>query len=110
MHTLLLAAVLSLSVAQAGDEDAAARGKDTYTAKCSACHGAAGAGDGVAARALPRPPANMAESEFWTHMTDERLRATITKGKPGTAMRGFPVKEPQLTDLIAYLKTFAPAK
>jgi cytochrome c1 len=41
-------------------------------------------------------------------MTDDRLRATITRGKPGTAMRPFPMKDQQLTDLVAYLQTLAP--
>jgi mono/diheme cytochrome c family protein len=85
-----------------------APGRSTYVAKCQACHGATGRGDGPAAAALPKPPRSFATAEFWAGLTNEKLGATIASGKPGTAMRGFPMESGQMADLIAYLRGFQP--
>jgi len=97
---------VALTGAQAADTDA---GRSGYVAKCQACHGPGGKGDGPAAGALPKKPKDMTKAEFWTDVTDAELRAVITKGKPGSAMRGFPMKAEQLDDLIAYLNTLKPS-
>ena len=102
LATLLLA---TPALAQDGD---ATKGAALYKAKCSACHGPEGGGDGPAAGALPRPPADLRSADFWTRMTDERLRDTITKGKPGTAMRPFPMSDDNLSNLTAYLRSLQP--
>lgn len=39
----------------------AASGKEMFTAYCAVCHGAAGLGDGPAARALKKAPANLTQ-------------------------------------------------
>lgn len=83
-------------------------GKAIYAAKCQACHGAGGLGDGPAAKALPKPPKSMATAEFQAWATDEKLKASIGSGKPGSAMRGFPMDDAQMTALMAYIRTFAP--
>jgi mono/diheme cytochrome c family protein len=43
----------------AGNADAAAKGKVTYTNLCISCHGATGLGDGPAGKALNPPAANL---------------------------------------------------
>jgi high-affinity iron transporter len=83
-------------------------GRAIYVAKCQACHGEAGKGDGPAAAALPKPPPDMTTGEFWANMTDERLRSTIQSGKPSGVMRPFPMQAHQLDDLVAYLHTLQP--
>lgn len=99
---------LALSAAWAGPESApASDGRAVYTAKCQACHGASGRGDGPAARALPKKPRDFSSPEFWASTTDARVRTVITQGLPGTIMRGFPMPDPQLDALMAYLKSFA---
>lgn len=104
MTTLILLAAL-LGTAEAADTNA---GRSAYVAKCQACHGSGGKGDGPASRALPKKPADMTTDDFWNGTTDEKLGATISKGKPGSAMRAFPMKPEQLADLIAYLNTLKP--
>lgn len=101
---LLLMGLLVADVAFAQDDV----GKAVYAAKCSACHGVGGKGDGAAAIALPKPPANMTSPDFWKTMTDERLRSIVTNGNPGGNMRAFPMKPEQLDALVAYLHTFEP--
>lgn len=101
MFSLLL--TLSAPV-QAGPEE----GRAIYVAKCLACHGAEGHGDGPAARALPKRPRDLGATAFWSSTTDAQVRAVITNGLPGTIMRGFPMPPSQLDDLLAYVRSLAP--
>ena len=100
----LLTMLLLASPGFAGDTS----GADIYAAKCATCHGTAGKGDGPAAGALPRKPADMSTAEFWEKRSESAIRTTITKGKPGSAMRGFPMSDEKLSSLVDYLKTFKP--
>lgn len=84
-------------------------GRSTYVAKCQACHGPEGKGDGPAARALPKPPPDFTTSAFWKDQSPAALRGIIANGRPGTAMRGFPMSDEQLTQLVTYLQTLRPA-
>jgi mono/diheme cytochrome c family protein len=81
-------------------------GRAIYVAKCQACHGVEGKGDGPAARALPKKPRDLSSPAFWSSNSDEQVRAAITNGLPGTIMREFPMPPAQLADLMAYLKAF----
>jgi len=102
----MIALLLALTMAHA--EPSATEGRSTYVAKCQACHGPEGKGDGPAARALPKPPRDFSSAAFWKGLTDAKLKATISQGKPGTAMRGFAMNEAQLDSLVAYLRTLQP--
>lgn len=101
MFPLLLA--LNATV-EAGQEE----GRAIYVAKCQACHGAAGQGDGPAARALPKRPRDFSSPSFWANTTEAQVRAVITNGLPGSIMRGFPMTQSQLDDLVAYVRSLAP--
>ena len=105
MSTLLTLLLLASPNALAGDTTS---GADLYAAKCATCHGSTGKGDGPAAGALPRKPRDFSTAEFWETTTEDAIRTTISKGKPGSAMRGFPMNEAKLTSLVDYLKTFKP--
>ena len=83
-------------------------GKDLWNAKCATCHGATGDGQGPASGALPRKPRDFTDAAFWESTTEATIRAIIVKGKPGTAMRAFPMKDANLDALVAYIKTFKP--
>ena len=101
----MLALLLTFS-AFAGDP---AAGQAAYVAKCQACHGHHGEGDGPAAAALPKQPPNFTHAEFWHGMTDDHLKAAITQGKPSGVMRPFPMDDQQVDDLVTFLRTFEPA-
>ena len=92
------------TTAEAGPEE----GRAIYVAKCQACHGPQGQGDGPAARALPKRPRDFSSPSFWANTTEAQIRAVITNGLPGSIMRGFPMTPSQLDDLVAYMRSFAP--
>lgn len=80
-------------------------GRALYAAKCRSCHGDQGSGDGPAARALPKTPADLSDPALWSQKTEAQIRQVILKGKPGTAMRGYPMKDEQLNHLMQYLRS-----
>lgn len=85
------------------------RGQSLYNANCLACHGASGAGDGPASRALRPPPRSFQDPAFWEGRTDAQLATAIRGGRPGTAMMAFgQLSEAEMADLVAFLRTKAP--
>jgi len=103
----LLVAAASFSSPALADDTAA--GKSIYERNCLACHGAKGAGDGPAARALRPPPTPFNTADFWSKTTDAKVKAAIKTGRPGTSMMAFGSLTPeQLDSLVAYLRSFAP--
>jgi len=85
-----LAAFLEVAYSQT-----AAPGKATFEANCAACHGADGNGGefapGFVARIVNR--------------TDSDVATVVTEGLPNRGMPPFKLKETELGDLIAYVRT-----
>jgi hypothetical protein len=68
-----------------------------YAARCAACHGARGHGDGPAASSLRPPPRNFTDPA-WARRTDDELAALI---RDGGAKHGLSAAMPAQTDLPA---------
>lgn len=101
---------LSLSgtaiAASSGDSE---KGKDIFRESCQHCHGFTGKGDGEMAEYLNPRPSNLA-GQTSQAKSDGELKDTILKGREGTSMAGFEgaFEEPQLNDLLAYLRSLKP--
>lgn len=104
MRPLLVVGALLLSATALADDP----GKSVYDAKCVACHGASGKGDGPAALALEKPPPDFTTADFWKGLSDDHIRTILTSGTPGGTMRAFPIKPEQMDALLVYLRTFQP--
>ncbi len=78
------------------------KGAAIYSAKCVTCHGAKGAGDGVAAAALNPRPKDFTRRAFEPEMFAEIL----SKGVEGSSMVPFPMSQEDLTALTAYVASF----
>jgi high-affinity iron transporter len=79
-----------------------------YAVRCAACHGAAGRGDGPAAKGLEPPPADLTNAARMGGHSVFDLYNTITLGIKGTAMTGFaPLSEAQRWALAFYVSTLA---
>jgi alcohol dehydrogenase (cytochrome c) len=74
-----------------------AAGAQLYRARCSVCHGAEGAG-GAVGPALNRPTASRKDSDW-------ALYRTITRGVPGTQMEGQRLKDAEVWQAIAFIRS-----
>ncbi len=90
-------------------------GKVLYTEYCMACHGVKGDGNGVAAKGLAVPPRDFTKGIFkfgkvvsGELVPDAHLIHIIKTGLPGTGMLPWEVSEKQASNIVQYIKTFAP--
>ena len=97
LATLALIAYAGLSWA------GAAEGKEVYTAKCAACHGANGEGKAAIAKMYNVPQAPLASKEVQAK-TDDQLKQIILKGQ-GKMKPVAGVTEKQAADVVAFLRT-----
>ncbi len=88
----------------AGD---AAKGKDTFTAKCALCHGATGTGDGEGGKALNPKPRNFHDTAYMSTKTDADLFNSIKNGKSGVmpAWGATGMTDQEIADVLAYVRS-----
>jgi cytochrome c6 len=98
--SMLIAAGILLTVVPAHAQDAAG----VYKAKCAACHGADGKGNTTVGKQLG---AHDFASPEVAKESDEDLIAIVTKGKNKMPAYGSSLKEPQIKDLIGYVRSLA---
>lgn len=56
------------------------QGKKEFEARCGACHGPTGAGDGPGSVALNPKPRNFGDKEWQKTVTDDQIKKTMTYG------------------------------
>jgi mono/diheme cytochrome c family protein len=90
-------------------------GAEIYTHYCRPCHGASGAGDGVAAPRMRPPPRDLRRGIYKFAAVaagqlphDEDFVRVIRGGLHGTAMLSWDVPATELGDLIQFTKSFSP--
>ena len=93
--TLLAVGVVALYSPSAAAQDAAG----TYKAKCAMCHGADGKGGKMGTRDFASPEVK-AE-------TDAQLTDIITKGKGKMPAYEGKLKDTEIKDLVAYVRSLA---
>jgi mono/diheme cytochrome c family protein len=75
-----------------------------YDRYCVWCHGPGGEGDGVSARSLASPPADLTRLQ----LDDAALREIVLHGRPGTPMPGFTALAPsQVDSLVTFIQHLA---
>jgi high-affinity iron transporter len=107
--------------AAAGQKPAAAAASPTpesitngtalFKRHCVMCHGAAGLGDGPAAKTLKGKLPSLADKAIMSKLTDAQIHETITTGKkteignmPGLGKR---LKPEEITDIVNFVRTLA---
>ncbi len=93
-----------------------ATGADIYAARCAACHGPNGAGDGPLAAELLPPPRNfvhgayrLRSTEFGEAPLDSDIIGTTAHGAGSTSMGRFlPLGTQRLEDVAAHVMSFDP--
>ena len=90
--------------------------QDNYTAYCAKCHGATGRGDGPSAGSLATKPQDYTDCAAMQKISDDTMFKVI---KGGGAAAGLPgdmpswsdgLSDPEIHDLVAYLRTFCKKK
>ncbi len=88
-----------------GEREFAADGETIFTAFCSGCHGKEGKGRRAAGMAAFPAVAN---ADFLSHVSDEFLRTTIQKGRPGRRMPAWDspsgLRPAEIDAVIAHLR------
>ena len=84
----------------AGD---AAKGKDTYTAKCKTCHGADGAGNAALGKSMKVEFKHLGSKEVQAKKDDE-LKKVVTDGS-GKMTKVAGLAGADLDNVIAYVRT-----
>ena len=89
------------------DDNAIAAGKTLYAKNCLSCHGAAGKGDGPAAKDLNKNPGDLSKPAMW-EQTDGALFWKLTTGrKPMPAFESL-LDETARWQVVDYIRTLAP--
>ena len=101
---LIAAAFVFLAGTAATTAKAQASGAEIYKTKCQMCHGATGLGDSPAGKALKATPFNTPD---FIKASDASLLAIIKDGK--NKMPGFTgkLKDAQISEVLAYIRTLA---
>lgn len=85
-----------------------ASGRALYAEHCTACHGTGGQGDGVLAKNLPKPPANLTEPHTALHTAGD-MHWWLSQGIPESGMPGMGavLSEDDRWDLINFMRAFS---
>jgi mono/diheme cytochrome c family protein len=118
LFALLLAAACSKPApAPESDESAAqpsaatapdvAKGKEIFSQRCVACHGANGQGDGPASASLNPKPRRFADPEWQKQVTDEYIEKIVKLGGAAVGKSPAMPSNPDLNDpnVVAGLRT-----
>jgi mono/diheme cytochrome c family protein len=101
MNRKLLSASLALTIASLVQVATAETPGDTYKAKCAMCHGADGAGNTPAGKAMKARDFHDAEV---VKASDSDLVQAITKGKNKMPAYGAQYSQDQIKGLVAYIR------
>lgn len=82
------------------------RGKEIYDSTCSVCHGDDGAGAIWGRTSLKPAPVNFTLVDPMAQMKRSRMLASVTNGRPGTAMSAFSsqLSEFEIADVVDYIR------
>ena len=97
--------------AAAASPESVANGAALFKRHCVMCHGAAGLGDGPAAKTLKGKLPSLADKATMSKLTDAQIHETITAGKK-TDIGNMPalgkrLKPEEITDIVNHVRTLA---
>ena len=78
-----------------------------FQQNCAICHGKAGAGNGPAAKSLPREPANFTNTKMMRKATDGELFWKMSTGRPPMPSWQDKLSETERWQLVSYLRTLS---
>lgn len=104
--------IVGTSPAFGAEGQGRASAQSNYEANCARCHGETGKGNGMQARMLffmMKVP-NLADPAYMQMRSDDVLFQVIkVGGKAGMPAYGLKLTDPEITDLVAYIRSFSKA-
>ena len=99
------------AAAPAASQESITNGAALYKRQCVMCHGAAGLGDGPAAKSLKGKLLSLADKATMSKLTDAQIHEAITLGKK-TEIGNMPalgkrLKPEEITDIVNFVRTLA---
>jgi mono/diheme cytochrome c family protein len=99
------------AAAPAATPESLTNGAALYKRQCVMCHGAAGLGDGPAAKSLKGKLPSLADKAVMSKFTNAQIHEAITNGKK-TEIGNMPalgkrLKPEEITDIVNYVRTLA---
>lgn len=106
MKAYLAAAGLTALLTLSGIGQAADSGAELYREYCSVCHGDQGDGRSRARGSMVPPPRDFTSPEAAMELVRERMIASVTEGRPGTAMAAWKTQlsEAQIASVVDYIR------
>ena len=99
---------VEVPLAPLSSDEARARGRALFKAKCALCHGDRADGNGVRSKGLSGKPANFGNSDWRSNTSAIAVFEVLSEGKRGTSMPAWPtLSNGQKWDLIAYVLSVA---
>jgi mono/diheme cytochrome c family protein len=107
MRSYLAVALLSASLILPGIGKAGEPAAELYGKYCSVCHGDKGDGRSRARGSLVPPPRDFTTPEAAVELGRERMIASVTEGRPGTAMAAWKTQlsAAQIAGVVDYIRT-----
>ena len=100
-------ALTDAPVADLPRTDVVKQGRQIYERTCSVCHGDRGEGAVWGRSALKPPPRDFTTDAAVRELSRERMVASVTHGRPGTAMAGFAnqLSSAQIEAVVVYVRS-----
>jgi mono/diheme cytochrome c family protein len=95
--------LLGIGVMGTPSTSKAQEGKKIFVAKCAACHGENGKGDGPLASNFDPKPSDFCLPEFWQGDVDKKISDAVTQGKG--QMVPVKINSNEIKEVTAYIKS-----
>ena len=107
MKSYLAVAVLTASLVVPEIGSTVESSAELYRKYCSVCHGDKGDGRSRARGSMVPPPRDFTSPEAAMELVRERMIASVTEGRPGTAMAAWKTQlsEEQIAAVVDYIRT-----
>lgn len=113
LGVMIMLVVMGTSSALSAETKSTPSGQSNFESRCARCHGASGKGNGFQALALFfmfKMP-DLTDPAFMQTRSDDALFRAIKQGsKGGMPAFGLKFSEPEIKDLVIYVRGFAGAR
>lgn len=107
LGTMVMLVVVGASSAFAAEPKSVVSGQASFNSQCARCHGSSGKGNGLQAKALFlffKVP-DLTDPAYMRTRSDEDLFRSIKQGNNAMPSFGLRLSEPEIKDLVVYIRS-----